>query len=368
MTEDKKNFNKYCNCKLYKIISPSTPQKIFYGATTDQLRKILSAKKTKYKQYILNNNVSYCPSFELIKNEDAEILLIEKFKCDDIDDYNKYIYDYINNPDHPNINNYKPEGYKKPIRKRLYYEKLYNTTETDKKEINNIKEDIKNIKKDTESISDIMTNIKNNIINGGSIKKLEYKKDTYNEKQEEDNIINNDIKYITFNKPIDNIINNNEPNKDGTKLIKLNKSYKAIENFNKTYMNDFKKLANDSDIMVNRASKYYEDTMTQDKEDKDDKYNKDYYIINNKKYDIIDNKFILIDGVKVEKEKIDKYDLKTRKKEIKILEETIKRLKNTQPDKYDFKYINNDELYNKDYKIWVNNFKKEKALIRFEEE
>jgi hypothetical protein len=346
MSEDKKNYNKYCNCKLYKIISKTTPEKIFYGATTDQLRKILSAKKTKYKQYILNNNVSYCPSFELIKNDDAEILLIEKFKCDDIDDYNKFIYDYINNSDHPNINNYIPEGYKKPIRKRLYYEKLYNTTDTDKKDIINLKKDIEIIKKDTESISDIMTNIKNNIINGGNIKAIEYKQEN-NKNNDNNNNLNtkkDNIKYLKFNNIQLGGNKEEEEEEEGIKHIKLNKSYKAIEDYNKNYFYD------------------------NETEQKDDIYNKDYYIINNKKYDIIDNKYLLIDGVRIEREKIDKYDLKNRKKEIKILEETIKRMKKTQPEFNDIKYINNNELYKKDYNLWINNFRKEKALIRFEED
>lgn len=344
--EEDKKFNKYCNCKLYKIISKTTPDKIFYGVSTDQLRKVLGSKKTKYKQFIINNNVCYCPSFELIKNNDAEILLIDKFKCDDIDDYNKYIYEYINNAEHPNINNYRPEGYKKPIRKRLYYEKLYNT-DTDKQEINIIKKDIENIKKDTETISDIMNSIKHNI-KGGNIKELEYKKD-------------DNIKYLTFDKPINNIINNNNDinDKNEIKYIQLKKSHKAIKDYNNIFFSN-----NNPDLMGGLKNKFYEDT-----ENDEDLYNKDFYIINGKKYDIIDNKYIKIDGIEVEKNKIDKFDLKNRKIEIKILEYQINSYKNM-PDRYDNIYINdgqfNKKMYDKDFKEYNKKIKHQTALMRYE--
>ena len=394
--EEEQKYNKYCNCKLYKIISKKTPDKIFYGITTNQLRKILSGKKTKYKQYIINNNVSYCPSFELIKNDDSEIILIDKFKCDDIDDYNKYLYDYINNKDHPNINSYLPDGYIKPTRKRLYYEKLYNT-DTDKKEIDIIKKDIKDIKQNTENMSDIMNTFTQNINGGNMTKQLKYnnndenndkndKNDKKNDKNDENGTKyiqleykkNNDMQFLTFDKPLNDIINNNnndkiilntdkndkkndKNDKNGTKYIQLNKSYKSVQDYNNNFFSNTNPILTDE-----KKNNFYENT----EEYNNDIYNKDYYIINNKKYDIIDNKYINIDGVKIEKKNIDKYDLKKRKQEIKILELQIQKCKSF-PDKTDNEYLSIDgkfdELkYKKDLKKCISDAKHQIAIYRYE--
>ena len=118
MTDTENKINKYHNSKLFKIIANDT-DKIYYGLTIEkELRKVLSNHRAKYKKYIENSNsVDYIPSFEILKSDDAKIILIEKFKCEDADEYNKKLYDFVNNKENPNINNYRPEGYKKQIKK-----------------------------------------------------------------------------------------------------------------------------------------------------------------------------------------------------------------------------------------------------------
>lgn len=155
--------NPYHISKIYKIFSP-TIDKVYYGATLEKtLRRILSATKSKYNKYTNDNNaVDYNPVFEIFKNDDAEILLVEKFKCEDVDEMKKKLYDYINDPKNQNINNYRPEGYKKPVKKVIkktqkggkLNENLTETvtmTETDhmpqKKDINVFSSDIKPILK-----------------------------------------------------------------------------------------------------------------------------------------------------------------------------------------------------------------------------
>ena len=128
--------NPYHSSKIYKIFSP-TIDKVYYGATLEKtLRRILSATKSKYNKYTNDNNaVDYNPVFEIFKNDDAEILLVEKFKCEDVDEFKKKLYDYINDQKNPNINNYRPEGYKKPVKKVIKKTqkggKLPETTETE---------------------------------------------------------------------------------------------------------------------------------------------------------------------------------------------------------------------------------------------
>ena len=137
MSKTEEKINKYDNSKIFKIISDTQPDKVYYGSTLEKsLRKVLSIHKTKYKKYIEDNNsVDYIPSFELLKNGDAEIILVEKFKCNDVDEYNQKLHNFINEPKNPNINRYRPEGYKKPVKKPVNKTqkggKLPDTTETD---------------------------------------------------------------------------------------------------------------------------------------------------------------------------------------------------------------------------------------------
>lgn len=99
---------KYQNCKLFKLYSSSTPD-VYYGVTRTNLLIKKHGMAKKYKEYIKDStNRSYCPSFEIFKHNDAEIILIKTFKCEDRDEYNKFLYDYVNSH-HPNINNRKKE-------------------------------------------------------------------------------------------------------------------------------------------------------------------------------------------------------------------------------------------------------------------
>ena len=97
MSKTEEKINKYDNSKIFKIISDTQPDKIYYGSTLEKsLRKVLSIHKTKYKKYIEDNNsVDYIPSFELLKNDDAEIILVEKFKCNDVDEYNQKLHRWM---------------------------------------------------------------------------------------------------------------------------------------------------------------------------------------------------------------------------------------------------------------------------------
>jgi len=346
MSENKNNnekYNKYSNSKLYKIISRKSPEKIYYGITTDELRKILSSYKTKYKKYVIDNNIAYNPSFELIKNDDAEIILVKKFKCDDIDEYHKYLYDYINDKENPNINYYIPEGYKPPIRKRLYYEKMFNTvtetnkteTETEikkgKEEIKTIKKELENIKRETESINNMMRNYKE------QTKLLEYKEEDkikLLEYKEEDKI------KILENNASPNINKDIKENKEMiNNLYKLEFKNNTISDNVRTRQKEIK--TNDYDFTESKENlkgvrsfniSPFEKIGDNINEYDGDIYTDYYYIINNKKYDIEDNKYIIIDNIKIEKDTIDKYDLKKRKDKIKQLEKTIKQAKEIIPD------------------------------------
>jgi len=66
--------------KIYKIVD-NTSEKVYIGSTCKTLKRRLSYHVYDYKYY-LQGKYSYVSSFEIIKNNDYEIILIEAFPCD----------------------------------------------------------------------------------------------------------------------------------------------------------------------------------------------------------------------------------------------------------------------------------------------
>lgn len=71
--------NKYENGKIYRIVCNIT-NKNYYGSTTQPLHKRLYQHKSSYKQY-LNGKFNYITSYEIIKEGNFEIILVELFNC-----------------------------------------------------------------------------------------------------------------------------------------------------------------------------------------------------------------------------------------------------------------------------------------------
>jgi len=67
----------YQKGKIYKIISED---KIYIGSTVEKLCSRFGGHKSKYKGY-LKGIGEYTTSFELIKNNDCKIILIELYPC-----------------------------------------------------------------------------------------------------------------------------------------------------------------------------------------------------------------------------------------------------------------------------------------------
>lgn len=70
----------YQNSKIYKIID-LTNNNIYIGSTTKKLSRRLGSHTSNYKLY-LNGKYKYITSFEIIKNGDYKIELIEAYPCD----------------------------------------------------------------------------------------------------------------------------------------------------------------------------------------------------------------------------------------------------------------------------------------------
>lgn len=84
----------YQNSKIYKIVSPSNPELVYYGSTTKKLCSRMAGHRTDFRK--CKNNIS---SFEILKFDDAIILLVEKFSCNSKEELHKKEGEYILNND-----------------------------------------------------------------------------------------------------------------------------------------------------------------------------------------------------------------------------------------------------------------------------
>ncbi len=69
----------YKNSKIYKIVD-NTNGNIYIGSTTQGLSKRLGEHTRKYGLY-LSGKYHYVSSFEILKNKNYDIILIETVKC-----------------------------------------------------------------------------------------------------------------------------------------------------------------------------------------------------------------------------------------------------------------------------------------------
>ena len=72
--------NKYQRGKIYKLIS-NQKNSVYYGSTIEnKLSNILCGHRSHYKDWI-KNKFHYISSFEIVKYEDAKIILVENYPC-----------------------------------------------------------------------------------------------------------------------------------------------------------------------------------------------------------------------------------------------------------------------------------------------
>ena len=85
----------YKNGKIYKIVCNIT-NKIYIGSTCETL----SSRLAKHRYDAKNREVkNCCSSYEILKNNDYEIILIEKFPCDDREELLMRERYYVDNMD-----------------------------------------------------------------------------------------------------------------------------------------------------------------------------------------------------------------------------------------------------------------------------
>ena len=82
----------YNNSKIYKIISPSNPDLVYYGSTTQPLSKRLADHMSLYKKGTSNTT-----SKQILCFDDAIILLVENISCNSKEELHKKEGEYILN-------------------------------------------------------------------------------------------------------------------------------------------------------------------------------------------------------------------------------------------------------------------------------
>jgi len=115
---------KYGN--IYKIYCNVTNQ-IYIGSTTQNLKSRLSQHKYFYKQYLNGKNIYYS-SFEILKNNNYEIQLIEKCTLNELKIKEKFYIKYLINVVNKNIPCRKIKEYylDNIINYKQYYQKVKN--------------------------------------------------------------------------------------------------------------------------------------------------------------------------------------------------------------------------------------------------
>ena len=87
----------YENGKIYKIID-NTNGNIYIGSTAEKyLSTRLAKHKNHYKRYLNKIDKTYYTSYEILKNNNFNIELIENYKCNDIYELKKKEAEYIKN-------------------------------------------------------------------------------------------------------------------------------------------------------------------------------------------------------------------------------------------------------------------------------
>jgi len=85
----------YADARIFKLID-NTNQNVYISGSIRDLCQRLANYKAKYKTYVKNKTNKYLIEFEILKNNDYSIELVEMCPCKNKDELNKHIYRNIN--------------------------------------------------------------------------------------------------------------------------------------------------------------------------------------------------------------------------------------------------------------------------------
>lgn len=115
----------YQNGKVYMIISDDD-NKIYIGSTTKTLIARFGNHKYDFKMYELNGCRNWCTSFNILRKNNAHIILLEQYPCNSKEELNarEYLYYELNKDNCVNSN--VPNNVRNFINKKEYMNHYYN--------------------------------------------------------------------------------------------------------------------------------------------------------------------------------------------------------------------------------------------------
>ena len=126
--------NKYENGKIYKLVCNTTGLN-YYGSTIQPLYKRLNDHRKSYSKY-QREKFHYLTAFEIIKNDDFNIILVENFTCENKEQLEARERYFIENNNC--VNKYRPTRTKK----EYYEEHKTHISELNKKKYEENKDNI----------------------------------------------------------------------------------------------------------------------------------------------------------------------------------------------------------------------------------
>jgi hypothetical protein len=117
------------NGKIYKLIDLTT-NSIYIGSTLSDLRLRLSQHKSNYKRY-LRNNKFYLTAFEILKNNNYTITLLEEVNVNSREELFKKEREYIERLECVNNNTPSRTRDEKLEYDRLYFKEYYKNNKAD---------------------------------------------------------------------------------------------------------------------------------------------------------------------------------------------------------------------------------------------
>ena len=115
--------------KIYKLID-LTNNNIYIGSTRGDLKLRLSQHKSNYKRYLTNNKL-YLTAFEIIKNDNYTIELLEDLNIDSKEELFKKEREYIERLECVNNNTPSRTRDEKLEYDRLYFKEYYKNNRAD---------------------------------------------------------------------------------------------------------------------------------------------------------------------------------------------------------------------------------------------
>ena len=86
----------YQNGKIYKLVC-NVSDKVYYGSTCSLLCQRKAHHNDDYRLFLIGQRNYYLSAFNVLENKDYDIILVEKYPCDNKEELHKRERYYIDN-------------------------------------------------------------------------------------------------------------------------------------------------------------------------------------------------------------------------------------------------------------------------------